>query len=86
MSGIGEWARQWLLLQRRCPYQSDGNHELWMRCGGSAGHAGLYAVDIRDPQFRAVSNLTECQATGAEKRVADELRHDGRCVPRNKGD
>jgi len=45
-SGIAEWVRQWILLQRRSPYQADGRHELWMRCGGSAGHAGLYAIDI----------------------------------------
>ncbi len=45
-SGVAEWARQWLLLQRRSPYQADGHHELWMRAGGSAGHAGLWALDI----------------------------------------
>ena len=45
-SGIAEWARQWILLQRRQPYQLDGNHSLWMRAGGSAGHAGLWGVDI----------------------------------------
>lgn len=44
-SGITEWARQWILFQRRSPYQSDGRHEFWMRAGGSAGHAGLWAVD-----------------------------------------
>ncbi len=45
-AGVAEWARQWVLLQRRQPYQADGIHKLWMRCGGSAGHAGLYAVDV----------------------------------------
>ena len=46
-SGVAEWARQWLLLQRRCPYQSDGNHSLWMRCGGSAGHSSLWGAEHR---------------------------------------
>jgi hypothetical protein len=45
-SGVAEWTRQWCLLQRRQPYQSDGLHRLWMRAGGSAGHAGLWAVDV----------------------------------------
>ena len=50
-AGIVEWARQWTLLARRSPYQADGRHELWMRCGGSAGHAGLWAVDVDEGVF-----------------------------------
>jgi hypothetical protein len=45
-SGVAEWARQWVLLARRSPYEHDGRHELWMRCGGSSGHAGMYGVDV----------------------------------------
>ena len=45
-SGISEWARQWLLVARQAAYQHDGRHELWMRAGGSAGHAGLYSITI----------------------------------------
>jgi hypothetical protein len=45
-SGVAEWARQWVLLQRREKYQADGHHQLWMRCGGSAGHASLHALDV----------------------------------------
>ena len=45
-SGVGEWARQWILLQRRAPYQGDGRHSLWVRCGGSAGHSSLWGVTI----------------------------------------
>jgi len=45
-AGAAEWARQWILLQRRVPYQADGVHSLWMRCGGSAGHASLWGVHI----------------------------------------
>ncbi|MHB1036813.1 MAG: AAA family ATPase [Pirellulales bacterium] len=45
-SGVSEWCRQWILLQRRSPFQGDGRHELWMRTGGSSGHAGLWAVTI----------------------------------------
>jgi hypothetical protein len=45
-SGICEWARQWILLQRRSTYQSDGRHELWLRTGGSTGHGALSAVNV----------------------------------------
>jgi hypothetical protein len=48
MAGFGEFARQWILLGRRSEYQSDGHHELWMQVGGSAGHGGLYALDIEE--------------------------------------
>lgn len=47
-SGVGEWARQWLLLRRRGVYNHDGHHQLWMRAGGSAGHAGMWSLDIEE--------------------------------------
>ncbi len=45
-AGVAEWARQWILLERRSSYQADGHHELFMRVGGSAGHAGLFGLDV----------------------------------------
>ena len=50
-SGTVEWARQWILLQRRVPYQGDGQHLLWMRCGGSAGHSSLWGASIDEGQL-----------------------------------
>ena len=47
MAGFAEWARQWQLFGRRDAYkQGSGEHRLWLNVGGSAGHSGLYAIDI----------------------------------------
>ena len=50
-SGVAEWARQWVLLQRRAAYQGDGRHLLWMRCGGSAGHGSLWGVAVEEGEL-----------------------------------
>lgn len=92
MSGAAEWARQWLLLQRKSPYQADGHHELWMRCGGSAGHGSLWSLDIQegtlDPDDFSgrywdvvVQPAAEARAEAKQKRerrkAADLERRDG---------
>ncbi|QDU56719.1 AAA family ATPase [Aeoliella mucimassa] len=50
LSGAGyvEWARQWVILNRPGVYRNDGQHELLMGVGGSAGHSGTYRVSINE--------------------------------------
>ena len=78
MSGIAEWCRQWILLQRRSPYQSDGRHELWMRTGGSAGHSGLWALDVdegtSDARKWEVSVQPVSDARAEAKRAKDQRK------------
>ncbi len=49
MAGFAEWARFWLLLGPRREWSEDtGEHWLWLRAGGSAGHAGLWHLDAAE--------------------------------------
>ena len=77
-AGIAEWARQWLLLERRSPYQMDGHHELYMRTGGSAGHAGLWGIDVNEGTLetgrRWSVSLRSIEDIRAENRRAREQR------------
>ena len=72
-ASVAEWVRQWMLLERRSPYQADGRHELYMRTGGSAGHAGLWALDV-DEGARTDGHQDNWRHWDAEVRPISDVR------------
>jgi len=77
-AGFSEFARQWILIGRRAPYEpGTGHHELWLSVGGSAGHSALHAVDIDEgvagkPRRWEVKLLTP--ASARENKKANRTR------------
>jgi hypothetical protein len=48
-SGFGQWARQWVFLNHREPFDAEtATAKLFMRAGGSAGAGGDWFVDIEE--------------------------------------
>ncbi len=51
-SRFSEFARQWLLISRRKPYQiGSGEHKLLVHAGGSAVHSELLHRDVREGAY-----------------------------------
>ncbi|MCX7428948.1 MAG: AAA family ATPase [Planctomycetia bacterium] len=91
-AGFGEHCRQWFLINHREKWDADtGTARLWLGVGGSAGHGGLYAVDIeeglrKDPKGRrwvvSVTTATEAQDEASDRRIDRKLANAERAVIR----
>jgi replicative DNA helicase len=64
-SGLDQFCRQWMLLVAREPYDPEtGEHKLLLSVGGSVGHSGEYAVDVKKGHIK-------CDTTDPERFYAD---------------
>jgi hypothetical protein len=91
-AGFAEHCRQWILVNHRERFDPDtGTFRLWLGVGGSAGHSGLYAVDVDqghldDPEGRrwiaTVDTTTDAKNKASDRRVEQRLDEDKRRVMR----
>lgn len=84
-AGFGQWARQWILINRREAYDRSipGRHRLFISYGGSAGHAGSIALDIEEGDLRdgrrweyTVQSTSEAREAERDEREAKKAERE----------
>jgi len=70
-AGFEQFARQWLFLSRREDYEpGTGLHKVWFSYGGSAGHSGLWGLDIAE----GPNSIAQGREYAIEVKPAEETR------------
>ncbi|HWB11808.1 MAG TPA: AAA family ATPase [Pirellulales bacterium] len=74
MSGWAEWMRFWLLLAQADEWdEATGTHRLWLRSGGSVGHAALHQIQVVEGEHNSEGLRTKWQVDAFDHReIADD--------------
>ena len=78
--GWGAFFRQWVLLNRRKPYQiGSWEHDMYLSIGGSAGHSSIWGIDAtlmqcQDPWFWSPRVLPFSEVKGSQKASTKEKK------------
>ena len=72
-SGLEQFVRQFILINRRTDYADDGTHDLWLRFGGSHGHGGLWNAIVAEG---LISDQFNGRRWEVEIRTADDVKAD----------
>ncbi|UUO09101.1 AAA family ATPase [Blastopirellula sp. J2-11] len=85
VSACLDFARQWMLIQRRENYSPGGGlHRLRLTCGGCAGQGGVWGVDIDEGKLAAPQGrswrvtLRDADAIEAETKACETAAHEER--------
>lgn len=81
LSGAGKTNifRQWLLLGKREEFTPDEDgtlhHKLWLTSGGSAGHAGRYAIDIEERNISSTERKYQISLQSYREAIEESTGH-----------
>jgi hypothetical protein len=84
-AGPAEFARQWILVNHRRPYDpQSGTSQLWLTIGGSAGHAGVWQADIEEGQLAGDLTGRRWLVKRVQRDDGTGLRQQGRAARNSK--